>query len=142
MSSEAFEDSEIREEEAVEGGVEGEEIVEAVVEAEETPILYDVTKPELLETMLIASDILVAASTGAISLEEAKKIYEREIVGRVKKLVAAGVVVKKAKRAKAKKTEKKAKAKKKVAESKSKKEKGKRKAGSKKSKTATSEGSS
>jgi len=136
MSSEPFEDSEIREEEAVEGGVESEE----VVEAEETPVLYDVTKPELLETMLIASDILIEASTGAISLEEAKKLYEREIVGRVRKLVSAGVVVKKAKRAKARKAEKKAKAKRKAAKPKGKKGKGRSKASSKKSKTATSEG--
>ena len=118
MSSEHFEEG-VGEEEVEllrRGEVEEESLVEApeeAVEAEEPRILYDVTKPELLETMIIASDILTQASLGQISLSEAKRLYEREVVARIRKLVAGGVVVKKKARARRaeRKTEKKKKTK-------------------------------
>jgi len=118
MSSEHFEEGVGEEEvELLRRGEVGEEsLVEApeeAVEAEEPRVLYDVTKPELLETMIIASDILTQASLGQISLSEAKRLYEREVVARIRKLVAGGVVVKKKARARRaeRKTEKKKKTK-------------------------------
>jgi len=120
MSSEHFEERGGEEEEEVEllrrEGVGEESLVEAPEEGaveEETRILYDVTKPELLETMIIASDILTQASLGQISLGEARRLYEREVVARIRKLVAGGVVVKKKAKARRaeRKTEKKKKAK-------------------------------
>jgi hypothetical protein len=119
MSSEHFEERGGEEEEVEllrREGVGEESLVEAPEEGaveEEPRILYDVTKPELLETMIIASDILTQASLGQISLSEAKRLYEREVVARIKKLVAGGVVVKKKARARRaeKKTEKKKKTK-------------------------------
>jgi hypothetical protein len=123
MSSEHFEERGGEEEEVEllrREGVGEESLVEApeegAVEAEEPRILYDVTKPELLETMIIASDILTQASLGQISLGEARRLYEREVVARIRKLVAGGVVVKKKAKARRaeRKTEKKKKAKTKV----------------------------
>jgi len=120
MSSEHFEERGGEEEEVEllrREGVGEESLVEApeegAVEAEEPRILYDVTKPELLETMIIASDILTQASLGQISLGEARRLYEREVVARIRKLVAGGVVVKKKAKARRaeRKTEKKKKAK-------------------------------
>lgn len=131
MSSEHFEERGGEEEEVEllrREGVGEESLVEApeegAVEAEEPRILYDVTKPELLETMIIASDILTQASLGQISLGEARRLYEREVVARIRKLVAGGVVVKK--KAKARRAEKKTK--KKKAKGEVKKEEEKRKA--------------
>jgi hypothetical protein len=128
VSSEHFEEGEGEEEVELlrRGEVEEESLVEApeeAVEAEEPRVLYDVTKPELLETMIIASDILTQASLGQISLSEAKRLYEREVVARIKKLVAGGVVVKKKARARRaeKKTEKKKKTKTEVKKEKEKK---------------------
>jgi len=120
MSSEHFEERGGEEEEVEllrrEGVGEEESLVEAPEEGaveEEPRILYDVTKPELLETMIIASDILTQASLGQISLGEARRLYEREVVARIRKLVAGGVVVKKKAKARRaeRKTEKKKKAK-------------------------------
>jgi hypothetical protein len=119
MSSEHFEERGGEEEEVEllrREGVGEESLVEAPEEGaveEEPRILYDVTKPELLETMIIASDILTRASLGQISLGEARRLYEREVVARIRKLVAGGVVVKKkakARRAERKTEKKKAKA--------------------------------
>lgn len=130
MSSEHFEERGGEEEEVEllrREGVGEESLVEAPEEGaveEETRILYDVTKPELLETMIIASDILTQASLGQISLGEARRLYEREVVARIRKLVAGGVVVKK--KARARRAEKKTK--KKKAKSEVKKEEEKRKA--------------
>ncbi len=122
MSSEHFEERGGEEEEVEllrREGVGEESLVEAPEEGaveEEPRILYDVTKPELLETMIIASDILTQASLGQISLGEARRLYEREVVARIRKLVAGGVVVKKKAKARRaeRKTEKKKKAKTKV----------------------------
>jgi hypothetical protein len=119
MSSEHFEERGGEEEEVEllrREGVGEESLVEAPEEGaveEEPRILYDVTKPELLETMIIASDILTRASLGQISLGEARRLYEREVVARIRKLVAGGVVVKKKAKARRaeRKTEKKKKAK-------------------------------
>jgi hypothetical protein len=119
MSSEHFEERGGEEEEVEllrREGVGEESLVEAPEEGaveEEPRILYDVTKPELLETMIIASDILTQASLGQISLGEARRLYEREVVARIRKLVAGGVVVKKKAKARRaeRKTEKKKKAK-------------------------------
>ncbi len=101
MSSEYFEEREPEEEEVelLRREPSEEELIEAppeeAPEFEDTKVLYDVTKPELLETMMIASEILTQASMGQISLAEAKRLYEREVVTRIKKLVTGGVVVKK-----------------------------------------------
>lgn len=120
MSSENFEESgEGEEAEVVERRELGEEeIIEAPIEeapeAEDAKILYDVTRPELLETMMIASDILTQATLGQLSLREAKRLYEREVKNRMRKLAAGGVIVKKkprARKAETKKKEEKAKAK-------------------------------
>lgn len=132
MSSEPFEETRVSgDEEVAESSEEvGEvmEVEEVTPEFEEAPIMYDVTKPELLETMMIASDILVQASAGLISIDEARKLYEREVIGRVKKLVTTGVVVKKAKkpRTRKKKEVKKEARKKAKKEAKGKKSEGKR----------------
>ncbi|MCC6060889.1 MAG: hypothetical protein LM578_05110, partial [Desulfurococcaceae archaeon] len=114
MSSEHFEESEASEEvEVVESRELSEEenleatIEEEMPESEDLKILYDVTKPELLETMMIASDILTQATLGQLSLSEAKRLYEREVSARIRKLVTGGVVVKRKPKARKAKTEKK-----------------------------------
>lgn len=134
MSSEHFEESEASEEvEVVESRELSEEenleatIEEEMPESEDLKILYDVTKPELLETMMIASDILTQATLGQLSLSEAKRLYEREVSARIRKLVTGGVVVKRKPKARKAKTEKKTEKKGKTEEEKGK--KARRKAG-------------
>jgi hypothetical protein len=114
VSSEHFEESEASEEvEVVESRELSEEenleatIEEEMPEPEDLKILYDVTRPELLETMMIASDILTQATLGQLSLSEAKRLYEREVSARIRKLVTGGVVVKRKPKARKAKTEKK-----------------------------------
>jgi len=114
VSSEHFEESEASEEvEVVKSRELSEEenleatIEEEMPESEDLKILYDVTKPELLETMMIASDILTQATLGQLSLSEAKRLYEREVSARIRKLVTGGVVVKRKPKARKAKTEKK-----------------------------------
>ncbi len=134
MSSEYFEEVEAGEEVRVvrrRGEVEGEEFIEEipseeVPEPEDSRVLYDVTKPELLETMMIASEILTQATLGEISISEAKKLYEKEVGARIKKLITGGVVVKKKSKARKAKGEKKAKVKAKVEKKEVKEEKAKK----------------
>ncbi|MEM0340233.1 MAG: hypothetical protein QXN05_01650 [Acidilobaceae archaeon] len=67
--------------------------------AEETPI-YDVSKPELLEVMVTASEILEKAASGMITIEDAKKLYVKAVLEQMKKFVGEGVIVKIKKRKK------------------------------------------
>ncbi|MEM0365587.1 MAG: hypothetical protein QXR02_01490 [Acidilobaceae archaeon] len=97
------------EEETIEEGVElverrrGEEEVETIevegehLEPESAMPLYDVTRPELLDTMITAVEILTQTVDGRIGLNEAVKMYSKEVEERLKKLLSEGVIVKKVK---------------------------------------------
>lgn len=110
MSSEPFEEREEAGEagvELVERGEEGEEVppVEGEALEEEPTLLYDVTKPEILEIMMNTVEILSDASEGAISFDDAKKLY-RAVERKLREQIKAGTIIKKPKTRRARKEKK------------------------------------
>ncbi|MFN4045898.1 MAG: hypothetical protein ACK4H7_00980 [Acidilobaceae archaeon] len=118
MTSESFEEREKSEEPGVElverRGEEGEEIppVEGEALEEEPALLYDVTKPEILEVMMNAVEILSDASEGIISIDDVKKLYRANVERKLRELIKAGTIIKKPKSKRARKEKKPEKAKK------------------------------
>ncbi|MCS7107013.1 MAG: hypothetical protein NZ902_02785 [Acidilobaceae archaeon] len=87
-----------------EGTQENVELEKVEAPVEEEAVLYDVSRPELIDMMLDVVEIYDQAIEGKMSIEDARARTE-EVESRLKKMLHDGLVVKKKKRAKVHRSE-------------------------------------